>query len=48
MYADADELRVRIGETVFDEIYSEETDAVTDLTDAEAEINGCIGRRYAR
>lgn len=47
MYADADELRSRIGEIVFDEIYSEEAAALNDLTDAEAEINGCIGRRYA-
>ncbi|MBO5220007.1 MAG: DUF1320 family protein [Clostridia bacterium] len=47
MYADADELRSRIGASVFEEIYPDGTDAVTDLTGAEAEINGCVGRRYA-
>lgn len=47
MYADADELQSRLGTSVFEEIYPDETDAATDLADAEAEINGCIGRRYA-
>lgn len=47
MYADAEELKNRLGTSVFEEIYLDEADAVTDLIDAEAEINGCIGRRYA-
>lgn len=45
-YATANDLALRLGATVYGEIYPEETEAASDLADAEAEINGCIGRRY--
>lgn len=45
-YATTNDLALRLGATVYGEIYPEETEAAADLADAEAEINGCIGRRY--
>lgn len=47
MYATADDLMERLGKSVFDEIYPEPEGAASDLADACAEIDGCIGKRYA-
>lgn len=47
-YASVDELRSRIGASVFDEIYgaSESSDALADILAAAAEIDGAISCRY--
>ena len=47
-YASVDELRSRIGASVFDEIYgaSENSDALSDIQAAAAEIDGAISCRY--
>lgn len=49
-YASVEELRCRIGRSVFDEIYpsdqSEPSDASADLLAAAAEIDGAISSRY--
>ena len=44
-YADTEQLRSRLGEAVFDEIYPDKSDAA-DLESAEAEIDGAIASRY--
>ena len=45
MYAEVSDLKARLGD-VFDAIYENESDAEDDLTDAEAEVDGCISRRF--
>ena len=45
-YADAKQMRSRLGESVFDEIYPDESGAAADLESAEAEIDGAIASRY--
>lgn len=45
-YAGTEQLRSRLGEAVFDEIYPDESDAAADLESAEAEIDGAIASRY--
>ena len=47
MYAGIEDLRTRLGDSVFDEIYPSGAGALEDLTDAQAEVDGCISRRYA-
>ena len=44
-YATVDDLKARLGD-VYDAIYEQDADAGEDLADAQAEIDGCIGRRY--
>ena len=45
-YATAEELRARLGEGIFSEIYVNEEDASADLESAAAEIDGAISARY--
>ena len=47
-YTTVDELRRRIGPAVFDEIYqvSDQSDALSDIQAAAAEIDGAISSRY--
>ena len=45
-YATAEELRARLGEEIFSEIYVNEEDASADLESAAAEIDGAISARY--
>lgn len=46
MYADVTDFKARLGTGVYGEIYPDDAGAESDLADACAEINGCIGRRY--
>ena len=46
MYAEIADLRARLGNSIFDEIYPSDEAAVEDLADAQAEVDGCISRRY--
>ena len=46
MYADVVDLRARLGSSIYSEIYSSDLDAENDLADAQAEIDGCLSRRY--
>lgn len=46
MYASVNDFAGRLGDSVFEEIYPDGENAEADLSDACAEINGCIGRRY--
>ena len=47
-YATAEQLRARLGGSIFDEIYGETdpAEAAADLESAEAEIDGAIASRY--
>lgn len=45
MYATADDLKARIGEVIFGELYPDPAGAAEDLADACAEIDGCLSRR---
>ncbi len=44
-YATPDQLKRRLG-VVYEAIYESDEDAVSDLDDARAEIDGCIVKRY--
>ena len=46
MYAAPADLQVRLGGGIFGEIYSSPQNAENDLAEAQAEIDGCIARRY--
>lgn len=46
MYAEVTDLRARLGASVFDEIYPSGDAARDDLADAQAEVDGCLARRY--
>ena len=46
MYADISDLRARLGSSVFGEIYPSGEHAQEDLADAQAEVDGCLSRRY--
>ena len=46
MYADVSDLKARLGNSIYSGIYSSDTDAENDLADAQAEVDGCISRRY--
>lgn len=45
MYAEVSDLKARLGD-VFGAIYENESAAADDLADAEAEVDGCISRRF--
>jgi len=45
-YAVAEDLRGRIGDSAFEEIYTSEEAAASDLESASAEIDGAIASRY--
>jgi len=45
MYATTADLKSRLGD-IYDAIYERDADAEEDLADAQAETDGCIGRRY--
>jgi len=47
MYADISDLRARLGSSVFGEIYPSGEAAQEDLADAQAEVDGCLSRRYS-
>ena len=47
MYADISDLRARLGSSVFGEIYPSGEAAQEDLADAQAEVDGCLARRYS-
>ena len=47
MYAEVADLKSRLGESVYGEIYSSDASALEDLADAQAEVDGCISRRYS-
>lgn len=46
MYAGPADLQARLGGSIFSEIYSSPQNAENDLAEAQAEIDGCIARRY--
>lgn len=46
MYAALGDLKARLGVT-YGNIYERDDDAETDLLDANAEVDGCIAKRYA-
>ncbi len=46
MYAEIADLRARLGSSVFGEIYPSCEHAQEDLADAQAEVDGCLARRY--
>ena len=46
MYASPADLQTRLGGSIFGEIYSSPQNAENDLAEAQAEIDGCIARRY--
>ena len=46
MYADISDLRARLGSSVFGEIYPSGEAAQEDLADAQAEVDGCLAKRY--
>ena len=46
MYAEIADLKSRLGSSVFDEIYPSGEAAQEDLADAQAEVDGCLARRY--
>ena len=46
MYAGIADLRARLGNSIYSEIYLSDQDAENDLADAQAEVDGCISRRY--
>ena len=46
MYASPADLQARLGGSIFGEIYSSPQNAENDLAEAQAEIDGCIARRY--
>lgn len=46
MYAEIADLRARLGGSVFDEIYPSGDAAQEDLADAQAEVDGCLAKRY--
>ena len=47
MYADISDLRARLGSSVFGEIYPSGEAAQEDLADAQADVDGCLSRRYS-
>ena len=46
MYAEIADLRARLGSSIFDEIYPSGNAAQEDLADTQAEIDGCLAKRY--
>jgi len=46
MYAEIADLRARLGTGIFDEIYPSCEAAQEDLADAQAEVDGCLAKRY--
>ena len=47
MYAEIADLRARLGAGVFGEIYPSGDAAQEDLADAQAEVDGCLAKRYS-
>lgn len=45
-YASVEDLKARLG-PIYANIYAVDTAAADDLADAQAEIDGCLGKRYA-
>ena len=46
MYASPADLQARLGGSIFGEIYSSPQNAENDLAEAQAEIDGCLAKRY--